>query len=175
MAVPTRILVVDDDRAFAQSQADLLRRHGYEVTCAHSESEARQCLVERADGVDIALLDMRMDEAETGLTLVKLIAEQYPGIVSVVVTGYGEIDNAVQCMEAGAFNYITKGETPAKIVLQIVAKAADYQQRLRGIEAGFRDTMEVVERLLKDLDDARAALYRVGGELQYLVRKRKAE
>jgi two-component system, NtrC family, response regulator AtoC len=175
MTVPIRILVVDDDRAFAQSQADLLRRQGYEVTCVYSESEARQCLAERAEEVDIALLDMRMDEGrEAGLTLVKLIAERHPGIVSVVITGYGEIDNAVRCMEAGASNYITKGETPPQIVLQIVAKAADYQQRVRGIEASLRDATNMIAQLLTGMQNAREVFQRVSDELQSLIPKRAA-
>jgi DNA-binding NtrC family response regulator len=125
----TRILIIDDED-FADIQAEYLKDQGYETTAEHTVESAEERLKDSGSEVDIALVDMYMgQDKKAGLELVNLMSEQYPWIVSVVVTGHGGVNNAVLSMQAGAFSYIEKGESPQALITETVKKAVAYGEK----------------------------------------------
>lgn len=103
------ILVIDDDAAIRSALRLLLTRSGYEVTLASSATEAievvRHCVPQ------LMLMDMnfsRSTSGDEGLTLLKEVKLFVPDTPVILMTAWGSIELAVQGMQAGAFDFITK-------------------------------------------------------------------
>ncbi len=100
-----RILIVDDDRDFAESLADVLEHHGYELAVAGSADEA--CAKGREFDPNVALLDIRLGPS-SGTELIGALRATRPGLLCVMVTAYAELDTAVESLQSGAYDYLRK-------------------------------------------------------------------
>jgi len=100
-----RVLVVDDDRDFADSLAHLLELEGYRMGVAY-DAEAARHAVARSD-VDVTLIDIRLGET-SGLDLIKEFGEQYPDITSIMITAYASVDTVISALQHGAYDYLCK-------------------------------------------------------------------
>ncbi|HEX4025636.1 MAG TPA: response regulator [Steroidobacteraceae bacterium] len=100
-----RVLIVEDDPTAAMLLARSLRRHAYDVETAASVQQA----LERGAlcNPTAAIVDLRLGR-ESGLALVPLLVQQYPGIRILVLTGYASITTAVQAIKLGATDYLAK-------------------------------------------------------------------
>jgi DNA-binding NtrC family response regulator len=161
-----RILVVDDEKDYANTQCAWLRERGYEATGVLSLAEAERHLQEHAKEVDLALVDMYMEDRDSGLKLVELTEQRYPWIVSIIVTGYGDFHNAVACMEAGAFSYVMKGESPPELILQIIKKASQHLSGRLRIIPYLHTVRDTITELLQKIDDVEAVFARIEDELR---------
>jgi two-component system response regulator YesN len=151
-----RILIIDDDQDFADSQARDLKDQGYETATAYTVESARDYLECKASEVNIALIDMYMGrDRGAGTKLVDLLSERYPSIVSIVVTGHGDFDNAIKCMQAGAFSYIMKGTSPQGLITETVKKAVERFRlgMIRPSVSGIRDAAEEIERKVHCIEE----------------------
>ncbi|HET9554853.1 MAG TPA: sigma-54 dependent transcriptional regulator, partial [Anaeromyxobacteraceae bacterium] len=102
-----RVLVVDDDRSFRVVAQASLAAEGYEVRTAHSGGEGLE--VARAFQPEVVLLDRNLPDADGLDVLARLLAGGGPDVPLVVMaTAYGEIENAVAAVKAGAFDYLAK-------------------------------------------------------------------
>ncbi len=101
----TRILVVDDEPDLRTLYELTLLREGFRVDAAGSLKEALQLLDERR--FDVVITDMRLPDGLGLEVLARLKAEQRTERC-VVITAYGSAENAVECLKAGAFDYLTK-------------------------------------------------------------------
>ncbi len=99
------LLYVDDDEVLRERLTRAFTARGLHVLAAASVAEASQHL----DTVcpELALVDLKMP-GESGLELLKLLQVRSPRTKAVVLTGYGSIANAVEAMQLGAQNYVTK-------------------------------------------------------------------
>lgn len=100
-----RILVVDDDESLRRVTQVQLQQTGYEVTAASDGNEALAVL-ERFPA-DLVITDLKMP-GMSGLELLRRIRSAYSEIVIIMATAFGTIENAVEAMRAGAYDYITK-------------------------------------------------------------------
>ncbi len=100
-----KILVVDDDEHLRMVLQETLQTAGYQVTVAASGNEALKILEQ--DAFDLLITDLMMPGIK-GVELVGLAKEKYPHIGAMVITAYGTIDRAVESMQKGAFDFITK-------------------------------------------------------------------
>ena len=100
-----RILVVDDEPDLRTLYELTLLREGFRVQAAGTVSEARQCLEEGP--FDVVITDMRLPDG-MGLELLQLVRAKNRSERCIVITAYGSADNAVECLKAGAFDYLTK-------------------------------------------------------------------
>ena len=98
-------LVVDDDEIFCSVLARALERRGFSVAAACSVPEAQQ-LIEK-EQPEFAVVDLRIGN-DSGLSLVRQLANLSPPAKSVVLTGYGSIATAVEAIKLGALHYLTK-------------------------------------------------------------------
>lgn len=102
----SRILVVDDEPDMLQLLARSLPPDlNCRVTTADSGKAALEALEKSV--FDLALLDIRMPDMD-GLELLGFIKRKWPELTVVMMTAYGSIENAVQAMKHGAYDFVTK-------------------------------------------------------------------
>jgi DNA-binding NtrC family response regulator len=99
------ILVVDDDRIILDSVCEFLRLEDYIPTGAETIKEAMEQLRRRI--FSVVVTDISMPDGN-GLGLLRTIKKHYPELVVIVITGYGSIENAVEAIKLGAYDYLTK-------------------------------------------------------------------
>lgn len=105
------VLLVEDEMLLMQS----LSRHieslesGFKVVCQASNGEdALKCL--KKENIHLVMTDIRMPVMD-GLALAKRIHEQYPHILTVILTGYADFDYAREALKQGVFDYMLKPVT----------------------------------------------------------------
>ena len=116
-----RVLVVDNEAAHARAMTESLEKVGYCCTVATSGPEAAS-LIQR-ETFDILITDMVMNEVD-GMKLLKLTRGRLPDCQVVMVTGHATVPVAVEAMQIGAFNFLEKPITPARL-RAITQKAAE--------------------------------------------------
>ena len=115
----SKILLIEDDVAFCKMLETFLSKKGYEVISAFTAGEAYKILTNHA--VDLVITDVRLPD-DDGLSILKHIKEDYNNIPVILMTGYAEVNKAVEAMKEGAFDYISKPVRPDEL-LKIVDKA----------------------------------------------------
>lgn len=114
------ILIIDDDSAVRSSLSFMLKRAGYEVKVAAGPREAMDIV--RVEAPALILMDMNFTlstTGEEGLTLLKQVKLFCPDVPVILMTAWGSIQLAVQGMQAGAFDFITKPWNNAALLQRI--------------------------------------------------------
>ena len=99
------VLVIDDDESICEGCRQTLEEEGFLAAIARDGSQGLK-LVEETHP-KIVLVDLKMP-GMTGQEVLAKISEMDPSIISIVITGYGSIDSAVETMKIGAFDFLTK-------------------------------------------------------------------
>lgn len=100
-----RILVVDDEESIREFLEIMLKKEGYEVTCAEDGAKAKDLLQKRS--FDMVISDLQMPNM-TGIELLRHVKETYPDLVFMLITAFGTTESAVEAMKMGAYDYLTK-------------------------------------------------------------------
>jgi len=126
MTMMERVLIVDDEEQMRELLAKVLEKNGYQVTTAGDGGQALTLL--EKEPMDLVVTDVRMPGLD-GMEALKAIKELNPEIVVIIMTAFGSIDQAVQAVKEGAYDYINK---PFKIdeMLLTIKKALE-ERRLR--------------------------------------------
>jgi DNA-binding NtrC family response regulator len=132
--IPTRVLLVDDEKDFVEMLGLRLEEVGENVTAAHSGRECLQILENKE--IDVVILDILMPGMD-GIATLKEIKSRFPLVEVIMLTGHGTTESAVKGMKLGAFDYLLKpahfGELTAK--LESARKRKDEQvERIRKAE-----------------------------------------
>ncbi len=101
----TEILIVDDDEIILDSLKEFLKLEGFNVTGADSFKTAVKQL--KKNNFAMVISDINLPD-NNGMELLELIRKNYPKTVTVMITGYGTIENAVEAIKNGAYDYLTK-------------------------------------------------------------------
>ena len=133
----TRILVADDNQKLCEILNNVLSERGYNVEIANDGKTA----VEKAhqEYFDIVLTDLRMPKLD-GIEVLKNIKEISPTTTVIIVTAYGTVENAVEAMRIGAFDYVLKPFSAEEIDIKI--KRAIETQRLTQNNEVLRETVQ---------------------------------
>ncbi|MFQ5672850.1 MAG: carbonic anhydrase [Nitrospinales bacterium] len=107
-----RVLIVDDDHDVAESLAGVLKLQGYTTSLAHSEEGALTAI--KQFDAQVALLDIRLGSAN-GIDLISQVKKIRPGILCVMITGFGSIDTAIRALKEGAYDYLRKPTNPSEL------------------------------------------------------------
>ena len=99
------LLLVDDDRQIRESMSEWLASHGLEVETAAGCGDTLEALSRRS--YDLLLVDVQLKDGD-GLALLEQVRRNRPECQVVLMTGYGEPEQAVEAMRAGALDYLTK-------------------------------------------------------------------
>ncbi len=138
-----RVLVVEDEAYVRDSLVEILRARGYEAEGTGSVADAIARLA-RAP-VDMVLTDLRMPEAG-GLELVRRVQASAAEVPVVVLTGHGTVASAVECLKAGASEYILKPADPEAldVALQKALAARALRREVRYLRSAVAETMAAV-------------------------------
>ena len=117
------ILIVEDDATTAKIVVDILLREGFDVVVAVDGQSAEQALASRA--FSITLLDLALPDT-SGTVLLGRWTTAFPETQVIVMTANREIATAVQCVKAGAFDFLVKPLGSA-LLLKTIKGATQYQ------------------------------------------------
>lgn len=123
-----RILIVDDEDAVRGAIRRRLEREGHEVSEATNEAEAEEKINGQDPSFDVVVTDMVMNSEQAGVSVLRSAVTRDIFTEVIVLTAYGNVANAVECMKLGAFDYVEKN-IPGVDVLDLltmkVQQAAD--------------------------------------------------
>lgn len=105
MSIGRGVLVVDDEVTLTRNIQRYLERDGYDVRTAATLRDGTRAFEEFRP--DLVLLDLALPDG-AGLDLLARIAARDRQVKVIVLTGHGTVQNAVEAMKAGAFDYLTK-------------------------------------------------------------------
>jgi len=100
-----KILIVDDEPEMRIAITEALKREGYQTDSAENAPNALHHL--EGEKFDLVISDVKMPKM-SGQELLREIKEQWPNTLVIMMTAYGTIDNAVESMKEGAFDYLLK-------------------------------------------------------------------
>ena len=150
-----RILIVDDEEVICSILARRLAKEGYLCATANNGKEALTHFYK--DTFSLIISDIKMPEMD-GIELLKRVRAIHPKMMVIMITGYPEIDMAVEAMRLGAYDFIIK---PADLDLVIlsVKKALEkkgleeeveaYHSRLEGLVEERTAKLQQAYRILK--------------------------
>jgi len=143
------ILIVDDEEHIRRLCSEILKRESYQTFTAASAKAAVE--LSRFQHFDLLLTDISMP-GMNGLRLLQTIKDNQKEIASVVMTGYGTIDNAVEAMKLGAQGFVIKPFSREELVQSV----GDALERYRLLRENMRlkllvPLFEVGKTLLSDL------------------------
>ena len=130
------ILVIDDEENLRHMLSLMLARQGYQAQTAADGAEGLRCLREKV--YDFILCDIRMPEMDGKTFLVKAL-EDHAKAPIIMMSAYGTVDIAVECMKMGAYDFISKPFKKDEIVM--VLKKAEERERLKAENSQMREVM----------------------------------
>jgi DNA-binding NtrC family response regulator len=141
----TTVLVVDDEPRFHETIARYLT--GYRRLSAYNASQARKVLAKHH--VDVVLLDLRLPDV-SGLDLLKEWQSERDDFEVVVVTCHTDLANAVECVKAGAFDFVAKTHESYQRIGDHVERALANRRRKRALvetrgEGFTREGLQLIE------------------------------
>jgi len=111
-----RILVADDEKGMREGCRRVLLREGYEVETAEDGERALE--LARATPFDLLLVDLKMPRL-SGMELLQQVQQMDPTVVSIVITGYATLANAVEATKSGAYDFLPKPFSPAELAAKV--------------------------------------------------------
>jgi len=167
-----KIIVVEDDPIVRRNLEQQLRQQRYEVAASGTLAGVRE-LMER-DTFDLIFLDVRLPDGQGTELLLELQSHPQKPLV-VIVTGFGSVESAVECMRNGAFDYMLKPYSSDQ--LQVILKKAENFNQLLKVnqyfnyatenEAGFEllgksQAMEQLRQLIRKVARTQATVLIAG-------------
>ena len=140
------ILIVDDDQVILKSLKGVLKMEGYRVDTAETGQEAIKKF--QANFYNLALLDIKLSDME-GTKLLSKIHQTEPKMMKIMVTGYPELDNAVQSLNLGADAYLMKPVNPKMLLKVVKEKLGEQEEAEKLSEEKVRNWIETRVMKLK--------------------------
>ena len=177
MESPVKILIVDDDDVYRDLLKDAIEELGVEVDLSMDGVEALEKL--QLTPFDILLTDLNMPRMD-GLKLLNHARQIYPNILTIIITGYGSLESAIEAIREGAYDYVQK---PFKIEqITVVARNAiekvkisrDRTRLLKELEAAYRKLRSLELECSTRQSDEEMALSEAVPENSYLLYPRQS-
>lgn len=163
------VLVVDDEPAIRETVSDILGDEGYQVTTAENAAAARAARRNRRP--DLILLDVWMPDTD-GVSLLKEWAEQ-GGLDQPVVmmSGHGTVETAVEATRLGAYDFIEKPLSLARLLLMIerALEAGALKAENQGLKQRLPATVPEPVGSSRQMQELRAAAERVAGHEAWVL------
>ena len=139
-----RLLIVEDDRDFADSLIDMLTPQNYEVLAVPTAEAAIAAL--REDAWPVAFLDIRLGKS-SGVDLLARLKANWPDLICVMMTAQIEIQTAIKAMRNGAYDYFDKACEPGEllVVLNRCFEKCELQNEMRAANEALRVAKETAE------------------------------
>ena len=142
-----KILIVDDEKNIREGLAASLEMDGYKTFCAANGDEGWKLFCK--GNTDLVITDMRMPGID-GIELMRRILAENPGFPVIILTGHGTVENAVNAMRDGAWDFLTKPVNLGRLSM-LVKRALDN-----------RDLVAHSRKLQADIDHLRLGEKMIG-------------
>lgn len=164
------VLIVDDERTFAELLAERLRLRGYAVRVAGTAEAALEQMEEAPS--DVALLDVGLPGMD-GLSLLERIRGLWPGTACCMLTGASQVDAAARALRHGAFDWLAKPVSLA-CVEDVLARAQARQREAREQEllaeaARMRSLDRLTEGIAHEVNNPVNIMVQAAGEIEDLM------
>jgi len=117
----TNVLIIDDEKRFLQTTRKLLEKQGYTVyTATDGLSGITRLRVKR---IDVVILDVKMPGMD-GVEVLRKIKADFPLVEVVMLTGHSTVESAIEGLQLGAFDYLTK-PCDIPVLIQKIDAAGD--------------------------------------------------
>lgn len=136
MSKSQHILIIDDEENMRHMLSVMLARQGYRVDLAADGTEGLNCLTNNI--YDFILCDIRMPEMDGKTFLVRALALQVTAPI-IMMSAYGTVETAIECMKLGAYDFISKPFKKDEII--IVLKKAEERERLKAENSQLRNVV----------------------------------
>jgi DNA-binding NtrC family response regulator len=176
-----RILIVDDEKSIRAALRDILEYEGYEVEEAKDGEEGLNMILKNS--YDVALCDIRMPKLE-GLEVLLKAGEAGRSTQFIMVSAYGNVENAVEATKRGAYDFITKPPDLNRLLVSVrnaieksklVAETVDLKKRIFkineivGESAPIKRVKDTIERVAPT--EARVLITGANGSGKEMVAK----
>jgi len=164
MSTGYRVLVAEDEPTFGRTLARFLQQQGHEVKLCATGKATSKCLA--SSEWDVVLLDLKLPDA-SGVDILAQVRSEHPELQAIIVTGFANVESAVETMRLGAFDYLTKPPNFEELALR-VEKAAHKtllereNRRLRfqvqrGIATEILTRSRAMQKVLRTIEKVAAA------------------
>jgi DNA-binding NtrC family response regulator len=133
--IPTRVLLVDDEKDFVEMLSLRLDEVGEKVTTAYSGKECLETLEKKE--IDVVILDIKMPGMD-GMETLREIKKRFPLVEVIMLTGHGSTETAVEGMKMGAFDYLMKPADFDDLTIKMEAarkRKDEQEERIRKAES----------------------------------------
>ncbi len=158
-----QLLVVDDDPAVRDSIRMFLEEVGYTVT-AVGEGEKALAYADPEE-VDCVLLDLRIPDMD-GVEILEKLRERFPQLPVIIVSGQGDLEDAVQTMRLGAWDYVMKPLGDMSILRARIRNVLERKELVEENRAYREQLEELVEKRTEDLTRANAFMDRIFNQMR---------
>ncbi len=155
----SKVLLIDDEEANVRVLAISLRSDGYEVVTAYSGEEGLDVFDRELP--DIVVTDIKMPGMD-GIDVLKNIKERSPETEVIIITGHGDIDNAIEALKHGASDFINKPVRDEAISLAL--ERAEEKLRIK------EKLKKYTENLEREVERATSELRRKSNFLEKLIK-----
>ncbi len=125
------LLIVDDEEDVRMSLERRMKRDGHTVVTGGSQEEATSIIENSEQPFDVVLTDMLMESPASGVEVLKAALARDVFTEVVILTAYGNVTNAVECMKMGAFDYVEKNIPGVDVYELICIKIEQALERRR--------------------------------------------
>jgi PAS domain S-box-containing protein len=163
----TTILIVDDEPVILDVFRRFLEAEGRTLLLAGSAREAL-ARAEQPGELDVALVDKNLGDG-SGLDVARALRKLKPDVEVILVTGYASLDTAIQAMQIGAFDYVTKPISDYEALNLKVENAADkvrMKRRQRELVAQLVESEAVHRGVFETSCDAMLVLDAANGRIE---------
>jgi DNA-binding response OmpR family regulator len=141
-----RLLFVDDEPAIRKTLSVILARYGCAVTVAATVAEAIEEI--KTKEFDLLLSDLNIDREGDGYEVIRAMREVNPDCVTIVLTGYPDVESAVEGIHLGVDDYIMKPAKADVLVALLAEKLAARQPRGRILSVSYDQTLLRMRHML---------------------------
>ena len=127
----SRVLVIDDEESVAAAVARRLQRDGYDVSTAENSQAGIEMIADAEPPFDVIVTDMSMEDPDSGLHVLQAAFARDLFAEIIVMTAYGNVANAVECMRRGAYDYIEKNAPGVDVYDMLALKVNTAMERRR--------------------------------------------
>jgi PAS domain S-box-containing protein len=163
---PPHILVIDDEKAIRDSFSNYLEDCDYRISCAENGKLGLDLF--RTTAPDLILVDLRMPVMD-GLEVLKHVHTEAPDLPIIVVSGAGQMSDAVKTLHLGAWDYLLKPVADLSALNHAVHKALERAALLQQKRAYHEHLEEEVTRRTAELENANRDLSQINTRLRSLV------
>jgi len=149
--IGAKILLVDDETVFTTNMSRLLNSRGYHATAVNSGNSAIEALED--ENFDVIVLDLKMPGMD-GITTLKEIQKLGLFTETLILTGHGSIDTALDALKLGAYDYLTKPCEIDELIAKIEgawekkddAEKKDIQEKIHKVVESPRSAFDLFKK-----------------------------